>query len=358
MTELVSSTAGMPVQPLPGAGTCALVLGSGPVGYEVAKQLEADGASVRLISILDWPPYDMPGTVPEVIPAHDLDGLVEAAEGVDTIFLCLNAWYTDWYSMFPEAVTGAIVAAHYSGAALVYWDSVYVYGPSDTPYTEDMPHTSKTRKGRLLGVLSDRVINTHRQGSIRAVIGRSASVYGPGTVNAAHGSTLSSFFYPVVKGEKYGFVGHVDLPHSHIYTRDLARGLIRLSREPYAFGQVWHIPSAPAETHRKYADLMRQITGWHAEFEGSRAAAWVMRLLSLHKRHRREVTELLYTVEKPHVVDHSKFEQAFGLDVTRHGLALVDTLEWFRAHREWEDWGEYWRRVLTDRNLRERNMEW
>ncbi len=46
----------------------------------------------------------------------------------------------------------------------------------------------------------------------------------------------------------------------------------------------------------------------------------------------RETVELMYEFEKPFVVDHSKFERAFGANPTPHREALRCTIEWYRKH--------------------------
>jgi len=45
----------------------------------------------------------------------------------------------------------------------------------------------------------------------------------------------------------------------------------------------------------------------------------------------RAVREVLYQSEKPWVVDHTKFERAFGASPTPHPQAIQASLEWFRT---------------------------
>jgi len=48
----------------------------------------------------------------------------------------------------------------------------------------------------------------------------------------------------------------------------------------------------------------------------------------------REVKEMMYTWEEPYIVDHSKFEAAFGVEITSHEEALKETIAWFKSYRE------------------------
>jgi nucleoside-diphosphate-sugar epimerase len=45
----------------------------------------------------------------------------------------------------------------------------------------------------------------------------------------------------------------------------------------------------------------------------------------------RETIEMLYEFEEPFVVDHSKFEQAFGLHATPLKDAIAETVRWYRS---------------------------
>ncbi len=45
-----------------------------------------------------------------------------------------------------------------------------------------------------------------------------------------------------------------------------------------------------------------------------------------------ELEEVLYQFERPFVVDHSKFERAFGAEPTPLAEAIGQTLDWCRTH--------------------------
>ncbi len=48
----------------------------------------------------------------------------------------------------------------------------------------------------------------------------------------------------------------------------------------------------------------------------------------------REIEEMLYEYEEPFIMDHSKFERAFGGDTTPHREGIRHTLEWLRSSVE------------------------
>jgi hypothetical protein len=51
----------------------------------------------------------------------------------------------------------------------------------------------------------------------------------------------------------------------------------------------------------------------------------------------REMIEMLYEFEEPFVVDHSKFEQAFGEQATPLKEAIGETVRWYRSKRPARD---------------------
>jgi hypothetical protein len=42
--------------------------------------------------------------------------------------------------------------------------------------------------------------------------------------------------------------------------------------------------------------------------------------------------EKVYQFTTPWIIDHSKYEQAFGVNVTPHPEAVKETVAWYREH--------------------------
>ena len=70
--------------------------------------------------------------------------------------------------------------------------------------------------------------------------------------------------------------------------------------------------------------------GHKPRVRGSKISGYVFRMLGLFLKDLNEVAELLYLFEKPLVVSHQKFEQAYGARPTPHDEALRKTLNWYR----------------------------
>ena len=310
-----------------------VILGAGPLGAAVAEAVAVDGEEAVVFGIMANPAYDMPGTNPPAVDGTSADQVTQTCAGADVIYLCLNAHYVDWYELFPPRLDAAIEAAARTGATLVYHDSVLVYGKASGPLTEDLPMAADTRKGKLRAELAERFMVAVRSGKIRGAIGRTPDMYGPGALNSSFNSTLGQrHFYPLLAGKAVSIVGDIDAPHTYGFVEDFARGLVNLGRRDEALGGVWHLPSAPTLTHRQLLKLAFEIADMTPKIRGSKISGYVMRAIGRFQSDVGEVVEILYIFERPLVVSHTKYEAAFGTDVTPHEAALERTLAWYRAN--------------------------
>lgn len=304
-----------------------VVFGTAALGQAIMRQLVTAGKPVRMVSRsgkLEAP------TGVEVVRADAADPAQAIAASKDAAVLYHTAApdYTKWAELYPPIQRGMIAAAAASGARLVSAESVYAYGPVNGPMTEDLPYAPTTRKGRIRVEMSKLLMDAHAAGTIKAAIARAPDFYGPkATTTTIYGDRV---FYPVIAGKKVAVMGKLDLPHTFIFLDDFARGMITLGAHAEAMGQVWHLPCAPTLTQRELLTLIFQAAG--KEPRVSEAPGWVFKLASPFVPIMRELAELLYQWERPYVFDHSKFQRAFGAQVTPHERAVAATVAWFQAH--------------------------
>jgi nucleoside-diphosphate-sugar epimerase len=313
-----------------------VILGAGPLGVTLQARLQAEGIKADLWSITGALAYDMPGTEPDRVDGTDAAALARVCAGASVVYLLLNAHYVDWYRLFPARLMAAIGAASAVGARLVYHDSIYLYGEADGPLTEDSPPAAATAKGRLRAEMATTFMNAVEEGRIEGAIGRTADMYGPGLLNSAYGSTFGQrHLYPLLAGKTVNVIGDPDSPHAYAYVEDVARGLAVLAREPEAVGRAWHLPAAPARSHRQLLDIAGAAVGVEAKVRASRLSSPVIRVLGRFQSDTAEVAEMLYLFERPLVVSHQAFEHAFEAQPTPHEDALAATLEWYQAHPQY-----------------------
>jgi len=310
-----------------------VVLGAGPVGVALGDLLRAEGGEAEVVSIIGNPDYDMPGTTPPAVDGTDVAELRRVCEGADVIYLLLNAHYVDWYELFPPRLEAAIEVARSVGAMLVYHDNVYPYGPTTGELTETTPCRATTRKGQLRARMARSVLDAVKAGGLLAVIGRSADLYGPGALNSSFNSTLGArHFPPLLSGRPVSVVGDIDAPHTYAYVDDVVRGLLTIGRADGVSGEVFHLPAAPTLSHRELLTIAFELAGHRPRIRGSKISGYVVRVVGRFQADVGEVAELLYQFERPLVVSHRKFEQAFGATPTPHRDALAATLDWYRAN--------------------------
>ena len=125
-------------------------------------------------------------------------------------------------------------------------------------------------------------------------------------------------------------LGNIDVSHSYIYIKDFAKGLVTLGEEPNASGEVWHIPAAEALTTRELLHLIFNETKKTPKVQTT--SPFITNLLSKFNPIIKELREVMPTYEKPYLVDHSKFQNAFGFKATLHKEAISETVEWYKKN--------------------------
>ena len=298
--------------------------GSGALGSAVVRALVKAGRPVRVISRRR--PADLPPGVDWAgADAADVPAATRACGNAAAVFHCASPPYNDWPRSFPPLLRGIMEAAAGARARLIYGDNLYMYGPVAGPLHEGLPHAGTGRKARVRAEMAETLLAADRAGQVRVAIGRAADFYGPGVINSALGDRV---FGTILRGRPAQLVGNVDALHSYIFIDDFARGLLTLSEREEALGQVWHIPAAPPTTARAIVTVASEIVGVPPRLRV--APRLVLTALGVVNSTLRELKEVRYSFEQPYVVDHSKFERAFGAHPTSHDDAVRQTVEWFR----------------------------
>jgi nucleoside-diphosphate-sugar epimerase len=301
-----------------------VVFGGGPLGREVARQLAAQGHGVRLVSRSG--PQPLVDVETRAADIADPKQAVAASAGADVLYHCMNADYGHWSQVLPPLMDGFIAAAQSAGATAVYGDNLYTYGPISGPIHEDLPTTHGGRNVRVRTEVAELLLEADRTGRLRAAVGRSSDFYGPGVLQSSFGDRI---FPALLGGKPAQVLGNPDLPHTFTFIEDFARALTVLGTRTEACGKVWHVPSAPTVTVREMVTQACELAGVPPRI--SVAPSLFIRALGLVNPTMRAVAEVLYQAERPWVVDHSRFEAAFGTQVTPHAEALERTLAWYRG---------------------------
>jgi nucleoside-diphosphate-sugar epimerase len=302
-----------------------VVIGAGPLGLAVVRELRRRGELVRLVSRSGR--AEAPSGA-EVIAADVSDPAQahRAFEGADLVYQCAAPRYSQWPALLPGMMQGTIEGAAAAGARIIYGDNLYTYGRVTGPIREDLPDQPVGPNGRTRAAVAEMLLQAHAEGKVRAVIGRGSDFFGAHALASTVGERV---FGRMAAGKAAQVLGDPDVPHTVTFLDDFASALVTLGSHHEAFGEVWNVPSAETVSLRRFVELIAEQTD--APATPRRTPSWFLAVGGLFNPDVRAVREVLYQSENPWVVDHTKFERAFGATPTAHPQAIRATLEWFRT---------------------------
>ena len=176
--------------------------------------------------------------------------------------------------------------------------------------------------------MSRELMEADASGKVRVAIGRASDFFGPRVLTSAAGEQI---FGRAVGGKSAQVAGDPDQPHTYTNAPDIGRWLVVLGEREEALGQAWHLPSPETVTTRQFVETIFVEIGKPARVQA--APKILLRAIGLFNLGIRETIEMLYEFEEPFVVDHSKFEQAFGVHATPLKEAISETVRWYRSKR-------------------------
>jgi len=304
-----------------------VVFGTGAIGMALIEELAAGGKRVRAVNRSGT--ADPPDGVEVVGGDATREQFTKAASAdAGVVYFCVNPPYTKWPELFPPMQAAVMEGAASAGAKLVALENLYMYGPTGgAPLTEDLPYDATGRKGSTRAQMAQDLLEAHRKGKVRVTMGRASDYFGPRGLLSSMGERV---FYPALAGKKAQVIGDPDQPHTYSYIPDIAKGLAILGERDEADGEAWHLPNEPALTTRQFIDQVYAA----AETEpGIQAMPRLMlNLVGPFNGNVRELKEMLYEFEEPFLVDHTRFEAAFGTFTTPLDEAIATTVAWFRAN--------------------------
>ena len=286
------------------------ILGAGgPISNELVKILAARGTPTRLVS--RKPGAAMAGTETLAADISDREQAIRAVAGSDVVHLLIGLKYDVkvWQELWPRIMANTIEACKRSGAKLLFFDNVYMYGRVKGPMTEETPYNPTSRKGEIRAQIATALMDEVRRGGLKAMIARAADFYGP--ADAEHGFPNVLVFQAFAKGSKAQWLINDAVPHSLTFTPDAARGVAMLAEREAAWNQVWHLPTAaPAPTGREFIAMAAQAfevkPGHRILNRGMiKIGGWFNPMVG-------ELYEMLYQYDSPYMFDSTKFSQKFG----------------------------------------------
>ncbi|MZQ81226.1 NAD-dependent epimerase/dehydratase family protein [Paenibacillus sp. 5J-6] len=297
-----------------------LILGTGPLGMSVMRELIAREEPVTMVSL------GGKATVPQGVRVEradlmDKDQAKKVIKGSKVIFQCSQPPYQKWDKMFIPFQDNIISGAVAAGAKLIAAENLYMYGLVKGSMHENLPYSATTKKGKIRAEMSQILKKLHQDGTLQVAMGRGADFFGPNVHNSAVGSRL---FHSIRNGKACTVMGNPDRKHTYTFIEDFGKALVVLSQHDDAFGQVWHVPNADTVSTREFVDMAYQIAGFPPAIRTM--GIGMLRLGGLFIPEAKESIEMLYQFQEDFTVDSNKFTKRFGIQATPLHDALEKTL--------------------------------
>jgi nucleoside-diphosphate-sugar epimerase len=302
-----------------------LVIGSGPVGSGIAQRLADQGLPVTVFTRSGTGPVHPSITLAKG-DAVDAAALARHAEGAATIFNCANPPYHRWGTDWPPMHQAIMTAAERTGAVVVMMDNLYAFGTDrPMPMKPTDPLLATGEKGSVRARMATELLAAHAAGRLRATLARASDFYGPGVVDASLGERVVP---RVLAGKKVSVLGRVDVPHSVTYMPDVVATMVTIATDERAWGQAWHVPSAPAVSQRDAVQALAKAAGTTVQVGSVPNLA--LTVGGLFNPSLKALKEVLYQFDKPWIIDASLTEQTFGLAATPLAEGAAATVAWWR----------------------------
>jgi len=299
------------------------ILGAGgSVGNELAKLLAVRKQPFRLVG--RNPRVTSGATETVAADLTDKDQTIRAVAGSHVVYLVIGLKYDHrvWAEAWPRVMSNTVEACKRTGAKLVFFDNVYMYGKVRGTMTEETPFNPCSRKGEVRAKIATTLINEWRSGTLTGLIARSADFYGPG---ARAGVPNLLVFEPLAKKRKASWLVNDSVPHSFTYIPDAAQSLLNLAERETAWNQTWHVPTAKNPlTGKEFVTQAAKAFGVGPKYRVLsrpmiRVAGWFDPLVA-------EAYEMLYQSDSPYLFDSSKFAREFGFTGTPYADGIRASL--------------------------------
>lgn len=302
------------------------ILGTGQLGIAVME---------ALLKVKPEEPITLvnrTGKLPMALPAHvkliaadvtDNNDMEKIAQQSTVIFSCTDVPYQLWKTFYPATANALAHAMRNSETKLVVADNMYSYGNvKGENMQEEMPHAASTQKGIIRTSVINTLLLSGERFCERVAFVKAADFIGPGIHKGIFGIDFLDRLY---EGKRILLSGNIALPHTFTYIHDFAAAIVTIGNAPDTFGQLWHVPNAPAMSLDKWIHLFEVVTNKKAKV--TVVPKLLLLLAGLFDTLLHELYELAYQFEYPYLVDHSKYENRFGNHSTYPSDIVKETVQ-------------------------------
>jgi len=118
----------------------------------------------------------------------------------------------------------------------------------------------------------------------------------------------------------------LDKKHSFTYTPDAGKATAILGNDDTAYGQVWHLPTAPNPlTGQGWVETIAQHFNTPPKVRAN--GRFIIKFLGLFVPIMREMPEMMYQYDRHYVFNSSKFEKKYSFTPTSYSEGIKQILE-------------------------------
>ncbi|HEY4322791.1 MAG TPA: NAD-dependent epimerase/dehydratase family protein [Mucilaginibacter sp.] len=298
------------------------ILGAGgAVANALTRELANNNETIRLVSRkpisntnknISWKKADL----------LNYAELLEAVKGSTVIYLTAGLIYDKniWKAQWPVIMQNVINLAKETGARLIFFDNVYMYGLANGPMTETTPYNPCSEKGKVRAAIATKLMDEAKAGNIRASIARAADFYGTENKN----SFVDMMVLENDANKKTAqWIGDPGKLHSFSYIADMGKAMYLLGQNPDSDNQIWHMPTAQAIPGKQFIEVAARIYAVKPKyFAVKKFMLWAY---GLFNKTVMGTVEMYYQYNHDYIFDSSKFEKAFNFKPTSYeeGIKLM-----------------------------------
>lgn len=305
------------------------ILGAGgSVGNALAYELLNKNEKVKLVSRSG---FSIPKT--EIFKA-DLNSYNETLKSVknsDIVYLTVGLPYNSkiWDEKWVKIMQNTIDACKKVGAKLIFFDNVYMYGKVDGEMIESTPYNPCSKKGETRAKVATLLENEIKKDNIKAVIARSADLYGPYATKTSLPFILA--IDKLMNGKKAQWMVADNTKHSFTNTIDSAKAMILLANNQESDNQIWHLPTYnPAITGKEFIELIAKELGVEPNY--SVLKKWMVKMVGFFNKNVSETYEMLYQNEFDYNFNSDKFNSFFDFKPITYREGIHQTIKHLKTN--------------------------
>jgi nucleoside-diphosphate-sugar epimerase len=291
------------------------ILGAGgAVANALTHELAQHSETIRLVS---RKPVKTTGTNMSWQKADLLNynEVLEATNGSTVIYLCAGLVYDAeiWAQQWPVIMQNVINVTKATGARLIFFDNVYMYGLVKGAMTEETPNNPCSEKGKVRARIATMLMDEAKAGNIKASILRAADFYGTDSQNS---------FFDMMVLDKYAkkqsaqWIGSPKVKHNFTYIPDAGKAMYLLGQDPKSDNQLWHAPTAPPLTGKEFINMAANV--YHVKPKFMAINKFLLWVTGLFMKVVAGTVEMYYQYNHDYDLNSDKFEKAFNFKPTSY----------------------------------------